>query len=704
MTSGLVLAADIGGTLMRAALVDEKGQLVARQAAETPPHADAPAAFVDLVRAVAGEKPGEVTRAVVGLPGAVDYETGRLLWAPNLPERWPDLLSQDELSAGLGLPVSVANDADLAAVGEAWFGSGMGLPDMGYLTVSTGIGAGIVERGRLLRGVRSLGELGHTVIDWQAWASRDDRAPSRSWARAAGWPGWPANAAWAISTPAAWRTAAAGGDEAAAAIWQGAIVAGAVAIVNLVMSFYPSTVVIGGGIGRQPSYFEAVRSLVQRRFDHYLDVLTVVPGSLGDDAGLVGGRRLGSTRPGLEASERRARRLAGRSTISPRIVGPAPRSVAAPLLGAPAAPRVAGRSPAHHGRAASRTPSAVMGQFRALAAAGRGPVGVILPKATRPRSSTAPALVKSLEAAGLKKSQFVVQDAGGSDATQLAEAETDIARGSRVLVLDPINSGVGTQIEVEAQTKGVKTIDFDDLSLGGSRDYYVGYDQETAGRLLVKGLARCATSWHVRRPRILVLPGPANDGAASRVAQGYDAALQPLAPRARLERGGPDRAGTADPPTAASEFQTAYAANPGVNAALASSDGTDAAIVAVLQAAHVRPRTFPTAGIGSTLAGLQNVLSGYQCGTVAMPPTPEAEAATALALYLRAGQRPPSRLVNAGVEDTTAAVTVPSVLVTPQWVTASNMASTALKDGEVMAPQLCSGSLAAACRAAGIKP
>ena len=78
------------------------------------------------------------------------------------------------------------------------------------------------------------------------------------------------------------------GNEEAAAIWQGAIIAGAVAVVNLVMSFYPSTVVIGGGIGRQPTYFDAVSSLVQRRFDHYLDALTVVPGSLGDDAGLAG--------------------------------------------------------------------------------------------------------------------------------------------------------------------------------------------------------------------------------------------------------------------------------------------------------------------------------------------------------------------------------------------------------------------------------
>jgi glucokinase len=287
MTSGLVLAADIGGTLMRAALVDEKGQLVARRAIETPADAHAPAAFVDLVNAVAAETRDDVSRAVVGLPGAVDYETGRLLWAPNLPERWPNLLSRDALGTGLGLPVSIANDADMAAVGEAWFGAGAGTADMGYLTVSTGIGAGIVERGRLLRGVRSLGELGHTVIDWQAWADErpgtlEELGSGSGLARLARERGLGNLNAREV------QDGAAGGNQEAADIWQGAIVAGAIAVVNLVMSFYPSTVVIGGGIGRQPSYFDAVSALVQRRFDHYLGVLTLVPGSLGDDAGLAG--------------------------------------------------------------------------------------------------------------------------------------------------------------------------------------------------------------------------------------------------------------------------------------------------------------------------------------------------------------------------------------------------------------------------------
>ena len=205
MTSGLVLAADIGGTLMRAALVDEKGQLGGPACRADTRHADAPAAFVDLVKAVCGEAPGEVARAVVGLPGAVDYETGRLLWAPNLPERWPDLLSRDELAAGLNLPVSIANDADLAAVGEAWFGAGAGSPRHGV--------PDRLDRHRC-RHRRSAVGCSAACARWASWATRSStgrpgrarrRARSRSWGRAAGWPGWPANADWATSTPAAWK-------------------------------------------------------------------------------------------------------------------------------------------------------------------------------------------------------------------------------------------------------------------------------------------------------------------------------------------------------------------------------------------------------------------------------------------------------------------------------------------------------------------
>ena len=84
-----------------------------------------PAALIDLIRSVGAEHGhGTVAHAVVGLPGGVDYGAGRLLWAPHLPAQWTEALSRDELSARLGLAVHIANDADLAADGEATFGAG----------------------------------------------------------------------------------------------------------------------------------------------------------------------------------------------------------------------------------------------------------------------------------------------------------------------------------------------------------------------------------------------------------------------------------------------------------------------------------------------------------------------------------------------------------------------------------------------------
>ena len=116
----------------------------------------------------------------------------------------------------------------------------------------------------------------------------------------------------------------------------------------------------------------------------------------------------------------------------------------------------------------------------------------------------------------------------------------------------------------------------------------------------------------------------------------------------------------------------------------------------------MKPKTFPTTGQDATLTGLQNVLAGYQCGTVYKPIYLEAQSAVALALYLRAGQTPPSSLANGKTEDTTAKVSVPSVLLSPTWVTTKNMNSTVIKDNFVPASQLCAGQYAADCTAAGI--
>lgn len=288
MTTQPVLAADVGGTQMRAALVGPQGDVLLRRSSATPEYADVPAALIELIREVGGERGlGAVSHAVVGLPGGVDYENGRLMWAPHLPEGWPDRLSRDELSAQLGLPAYVANDADLAAVGEAAFGAGAGTTDVAYLTISTGIGAGVVLGRRLLRGRRSLAEVGHTVIDWHAWREEspctlEELGSGSGVARIAREAGLGARDARGVAS------AAAAGDAKAIAIWQGAIAACAVGVSNLVMSFYPSTVVIGGGLGRREEFFGPVRALVLSRREHHPTDLSIVAAALGDDAGLAG--------------------------------------------------------------------------------------------------------------------------------------------------------------------------------------------------------------------------------------------------------------------------------------------------------------------------------------------------------------------------------------------------------------------------------
>lgn len=289
MTSPVVLAADVGGTQMRAALVGADGRVAVRQTAPTPQHSDVPGALIDLIAGVAARAGGSgLSHAVVGLPGAVDYEAGRLLSAPHLPVEWTDSLSADQLSRHLGLEVHVANDADMAAVGEAAFGAGRGIDDVvAYLTVSTGIGAGVVNKGRLEHGRQSYGELGHSVIDWRAWrqglpGTLEELASGSGIARQAREAGLGRMDAQAV------LRAALDDVDAARTLWEDAVTACAAGVCNLVLAFAPRVVIVGGGIGRRGEFFEPLRKVVLQRSENRPVEPSIVLAALGDDAGLAG--------------------------------------------------------------------------------------------------------------------------------------------------------------------------------------------------------------------------------------------------------------------------------------------------------------------------------------------------------------------------------------------------------------------------------
>jgi D-xylose transport system substrate-binding protein len=338
-------------------------------------------------------------------------------------------------------------------------------------------------------------------------------------------------------------------------------------------------------------------------------------------------------------------------------------------------------------------------RLRPLATRGSGSVAVILPDTVTPARYVefdAPMLTKAMEAAGLNGSEIIVQNAQGSAGTQYFDAQADITSGARVLIVDPLDPGTGAKIESYAKSHGVPVIDYDRMTFGGSRKYYVGFNDAEIGTMLASGLKSCIAAWGVKNPQVIVMKDNPADNNATLLAHGYDAVIAPLFSGGQWKDVA-NLAGTSIPAAALAEFQAALTANASANAVLAPSDANAATIIRYLHRRNVQPMTFPVTGQDASLIGLQDILSGYQCGTVYKPIYREAQSAIALAMYLRAGITPPAALVSGSVKDIRTGTLVPSILVTPIWVTTANMESTVVRDNFVPASQICQGSFAADC-------
>jgi len=280
-----VLAVDVGGTQLRAALVDADGTVRERRSQPTPQDTSCPDALLTLTNEVFGSR--SASHAVIALPGVVNYCDGFLEHAPNLPADWAPHLNRAGLEAHLGVPVELANDADAAAVGEALFGAGRGYADVVYLTVSTGIGAGVLLGGRLVAGARSTAEVGHTILDLRA---RQEGRPStleelgsgKALGRFAAAVDLPSNGAQLLELVRS-------GDRQARRVWDDVVDAVAAGVHNLVHLFSPDVVVLGGGVGRTGDLLEPVRDAVRSHAEEgRATPVQVVGAVLGDDAGLVG--------------------------------------------------------------------------------------------------------------------------------------------------------------------------------------------------------------------------------------------------------------------------------------------------------------------------------------------------------------------------------------------------------------------------------
>ncbi|NIS81406.1 MAG: ROK family protein [Anaerolineales bacterium] len=229
-----------------------------------------------------------------------------MLKAPNLPG-WIDIPLRDRLMEHFELPVVIGNDANVAALGEWQFGAGKGTRHLIYLTISTGIGGGVIVDGRLVTGADGLaGELGHMTVDPQGPRCGCGQNGHLE-AIAAG----PAIARNTIAMLESGRNstlrekyqktgkitakdvglAARKGDEVArTAVEEAGEVLGRF-LASLAHAFNPEIFVLGGGVSQiGPLLFETIRSAFSKSVIHpaYSKTLRIVPAALGDDAGLVG--------------------------------------------------------------------------------------------------------------------------------------------------------------------------------------------------------------------------------------------------------------------------------------------------------------------------------------------------------------------------------------------------------------------------------
>ncbi|TCM52642.1 glucokinase [Rhizobium sp. PP-F2F-G48] len=318
MTAAAALAFDLGGTDLRAAIVTRTGEV--RQALTVPTRARAGVDAVldqmaSLAKTLMAETDGTIAGVGLGAPGPLDPSAGIMIAPPTLAG-WHDVAVVERLSARLGLPVFLDNDANMAALGEWRHGAARGFETVLFVTVSTGIGGGVVSGGRIFHGRRGLAvEIGHMTLSgsgprclcgnvgcFEALAS--GTALGHRGADAALRPGGEkiAAAQSAIGRPGARSVveAARVDDPVALALiaeeaeWLG------IGLTNLLHIFSPDIVVIGGGLSNAfDLLIGGIRSVVATRaMSAYRDVVIVRAG-LGTNAGLVGAAGLVFAQPGF---------------------------------------------------------------------------------------------------------------------------------------------------------------------------------------------------------------------------------------------------------------------------------------------------------------------------------------------------------------------------------------------------------------------
>ena len=300
---GYVISIDIGGTHLRAAVYAPDSQSPV-QHQRIPSHASGEKVFDRLVKLVNSVWPRDDVVDAIGVsaPGPLDPHSGIVMTTPNIKE-WRDFPLAALLTERFGVPAYLNNDANLAGLAEWKFGAGRGHHNVLYLTISTGVGGGVIIDDRLLQGHHGLAaELGHVTVD----ASRSAplcgcgfRGHLESFSSGTGIEHFVADELAAgkksslTGKPTASKIAEAAmqGDKLARKAFARAGEYLGIGVANYLHIFDPSIVIFGGGVASSGSLiFEPFEVSLHKHVIHpyYLKGLVITQAELGDDAGLLG--------------------------------------------------------------------------------------------------------------------------------------------------------------------------------------------------------------------------------------------------------------------------------------------------------------------------------------------------------------------------------------------------------------------------------
>jgi len=310
----LAIGVDLGGTNIKAGIVNEEGRILEQASVPTMAH-EGPEPVINrmvkLVGELRGKIPGSLLGVGVGSPGPLDPLEGIIFTTPNMPG-WENYPMRQKLEEKTRVPVVVENDANCAALAEYWRGAGQGSHTMILLTLGTGIGGGIVRDGQLVNGQHvAAGEVGHMVINFEGpKCGCGNHGCLEAYAGASGI----VRRAWELLekagtvsilremcageraniTPAMISEAAAKGDGVALNMIRETGRLLGVGVTSLVNIFAPEVVILGGGVAAAGEVlFAAVREEVKRKaMPPCNERVRILPAAMGNSAGVVGAASL----------------------------------------------------------------------------------------------------------------------------------------------------------------------------------------------------------------------------------------------------------------------------------------------------------------------------------------------------------------------------------------------------------------------------